>query len=167
MSDTGSNLNKSNKGLWGGLIILGEAPINSNASTANDLPLTNQIEGIPTTFMSGGSISPTKFTYGGSDSADNSGSLKYVSIRHGGAELSQGDEINGLTLGGVGTGTTIEHIEVFANSDDGIEFFGGTVNAKYLTVSFCGDDGLDFDEGYNGQLQYVLLLTDDNSNHAI
>ena len=67
----------------------------------------------------------------------------------------------------MGTGTTIEHVEVFANSDDGIEFFGGTVNAKYLAVAYVGDDSFDFDDGYNGQLQFLFALQDEESNRAI
>ena len=69
-----------------------------------------------------------------------------------------------LTLGGVGNGTTIEYIDVFANKDDGIEFFGGSVNAKYLSVAYVGDDSFDFDEGYNGHLQFLLSIQDENSN---
>ena len=92
--------------------------------------------------------------------------IRDSSIRHGGAEIGSGNEINGLTLGGVGNGTTIDHIEIFANKDDGIEFFGGSVNAKYLTVAYVGDDSFDFDEGYNGQLQFLLSIQDENSNRA-
>ena len=81
-----------------------------------------QIEGIPASDLNG--------LYGGTEATDNSGVLKYISIRHGGANIGEGNEINGLTLGGVGSGTTIENIEIVANDDDGIEWFGGTVNVK-------------------------------------
>ncbi|NDH01248.1 MAG: hypothetical protein EBY43_09280, partial [Opitutae bacterium] len=167
ISDNGS-LTKDDKGLWGGLIILGNAPINSNGKdNADNSPLTNSIEGVPTTSgISGKSIPASYASYGGTNASDNSGVLQYVSIRHGGAEIGAGNEINGLTLGGVGNGTTIDHIEIFANKDDGIEFFGGSVNAKYLTVAYVGDDSFDFDEGYNGQLQFLLSLQDENSNRA-
>ena len=166
--DTGSGT-KDQKGLWGGLIILGKAPINSNTGgNADNSPLTNAIEGVPTTSgISGNSIPAAYAQYGGTDAADNSGVLQYVSIRHGGAEIGAGNEINGLTLGGVGNGTTIDHIEIFANKDDGIEFFGGSVNAKHLIVAYVGDDSFDIDEGYNGQLQFLLSLQDENSNRAI
>jgi hypothetical protein len=168
VSDTGSNLTKDNKGLWGGLIILGKAPINSNGgSNADNTPLTNTIEGVPTTSgISGKSIPASYSLYGGTDASDDSGILQYVSIRHGGAEIGSGNEINGLTLGGVGNGTTINNIEVFANKDDGIEFFGGSVNAKYLAVAYVGDDSFDFDEGYNGHLQFLLSIQDESSNRA-
>ncbi|NDH17192.1 MAG: hypothetical protein EBY48_09010, partial [Opitutae bacterium] len=168
VNDTGSNLTKDDKGLWGGLIILGNAPINSNGgSNADNSPLTNTIEGVPTTSGISGKTIPASYAqYGGTNASDNSGILQYVSIRHGGAEIGAGNEINGLTLGGVGNGTTMDHIEIFANKDDGIEFFGGSVNAKYLTVAYVGDDSFDIDEGYNGHLQFLLSIQDENSNRA-
>lgn len=137
-------LDQTKNGLWGGLIILGNAGLNSN-------PGQTAIEGIPTTESRG--------LYGGSNDADNSGVLKYVSIRHGGTDIGAGNEINGLSLGGVGSGTTIDYIEVYANADDGIEFFGGTVTAKHLLVSNTGDDSFDYDEGFRGKGQYWVSLS--------
>lgn len=131
------------RGLWGGVIILGNAQLNSEFNES-------KIEGIP--------ISETRGIYGGSVNNDNSGILKYVSIRHGGTNIGEGNEINGLTLGGVGSGTTIEYVEVISNKDDGFEFFGGTVNCKYLASAFCGDDAFDFDEGYRGKGQFWLAI---------
>lgn len=131
------------RGLWGGLIILGNAQLNSEFNES-------KIEGIP--------LSETRGIYGGSVNNDNSGILKYVSIRHGGTNIGANNEINGLTLGGVGSGTTIEHVEVISNQDDGFEFFGGTVNCKYLAAAFCGDDAFDFDEGYRGKGQFWLAI---------
>ena len=166
--DDGS-LTKADKGLWGGLIILGNAPINSNTGDIDDdNPLTNQIEGVPEkSAISGRDLTTNgSANYGGTDENDNSGVLRYVSIRHGGAEIGAGNEINGLTLGGVGNGTTIEYVDVFANKDDGIEFFGGTVSAKYLSVCYVGDDSFDFDEGYTGYLQFLVSIQDENSNRA-
>ncbi len=136
------------RGRWGGLIILGKAGLNS-------APGISAIEGIPTT--------ETRGLYGGGDvpeNDDDSGILQYVSIRHGGTNIGADNEINGLTLGGVGSGTTIEYVEVVANRDDGIEWFGGTVNAKYLLSVFCGDDALDYDEGYRGANQFVIVHQD-------
>ena len=132
----------SNK-LWGGLIILGNAVLGDETSEVG-------VEGIP--------VGETRALYGGTDDADNSGVLRYISIRHGGAALSSGNEINGLTLGGVGSGTTIEFVEVFANFDDGIEFFGGTVSVKYAAVSYAGDDGFDYDTGWRGNGQFWFAL---------
>jgi hypothetical protein len=139
------------RGLWGGLILLGNAPINTSSGEAS-------IEGIP--------ISEPRSIYGGYDEEDNSGILQYVSIRHGGTNIGENNEINGLTFGGVGRKTTIDHIEVISNADDGIEFFGGTVNCSNLAVGYCGDDAFDFDEGYTGKCQFLLAIVDDNGNHA-
>jgi hypothetical protein len=139
------NIPPMTRGLWGGLIVLGDAPLNSN-------PGETSIEGIPT--------SEPRGLYGGSNSADNSGSLCYISIRHGGTDIGAGNEINGLTLGGVGSATSIHHIEVFANQDDGIEFFGGVAQVKFAVVAFCGDDGYDYDEGFSGKGQFWLMVSD-------
>ena len=136
-------LSSGTRGLWGGMMVLGDAGLNST-------PGETAIEGIPTTEPRG--------LYGGTNDASNSGIIKYVSIRHGGTDIGAGNEINGLTMGGVGTGTTIEHVEVFANNDDGVEWFGGTVNTKYLAVSYCKDDGMDYDEGFRGMGQFWLVL---------
>ena len=134
-------------GLWGGLIVLGDALLNSS-------PGESAIEGIPT--------SETRGLYGGTNDADDSGTLQYVSIRHGGTDIGAGNEINGLTLGGVGTGTTIDHIEIVANADDGIECFGGKPNIKHLVISYCADDCFDYDEGYRGNVQFALIYQDIN-----
>lgn len=138
-----TDLSASDAGLWGGLIILGNAGLNS-------APGETAIEGIPT--------SESRGLYGGSNDADNSGVLKYVSIRYGGSNIGANNEINGLTLGGVGTGTEIDYVEVYGNSDDGVEFFGGTVNTKHLLVSNTGDDSFDYDEGFRGKGQYWVSL---------
>lgn len=142
----------TDRGFWGGLIILG------NARLANTTPET-RVEGIPD--------GETRAIFGGVDDTDNSGILQFVSIRHGGAELSPGNEINGLTLGAVGSSTIIENVEVIANEDDGIEFFGGTVSVKNAAVSFCGDDVFDWDLGWRGNGQFWLALTgEDNGDNS-
>jgi len=133
------------RGRWGGLIILGDASLNSD-------PGESAIEGIDTNEARG--------LYGGENDSDNSGVIKYVSIRHGGTNIGADNEINGLTLGGVGTGTTVEYVEVVGNKDDGVEWFGGTVNTKYILSIFCADDGLDYDEGYRGKNQYLIVHQD-------
>ena len=149
-----SNLNSTYSGLWGGLLILGKAPISAQGGVTS-----TQIEGIPPSDTSG--------LYGGNDSLDNSGVLKYVSIRHGGALIGAGNEINGLTLGGVGSGTTIENIEVVANFDDGIEFFGGNVNCTNLLVWHQGDDAFDIDQSYSGTINNVISISNESSDHAL
>jgi len=138
---TSPNLANDVNGLWGGLIILGNAPI-SALNTAEEDASEVQIEGIPTSDLNG--------LYGGNDPSDSSGSIRNISIRHGGTNIGGGNEINGLTLGGVGSGTVINGVEVVANQDDGIEFFGGNVSIDNVLVWNCGDDGLDSDQAWNG-----------------
>jgi len=92
---------------------------------------------------------------------DDSGILKYVSIRHGGTNIGEGNEINGLTLGGVGNNTEIDYVEVISNEDDGIEIFGGTVDLKHIVVSGCGDDAFDYDLGWTGNGQFWLGVQSD------
>jgi len=130
---------------------LGRASLNSS-------PGESAIEGIPTNEPRG--------LYGGTINDDNSGVLNYVSIRHGGTLIGGDNEINGLTLGGVGSGTTIEYVEVIGNKDDGIEWFGGTANGRYLISAFCADDGLDYDEGYRGNNQFVVVHQDPAADAA-
>ncbi len=140
------NLDPVVNGLWGGLIVLGKAPI----SVSGDA-IEVQIEGIPTSDPNG--------LYGGTNAADNSGVLKYISIRHGGTNIGSGNEINGLTLGGVGSGTTIENIEIVSNQDDGIEFFGGTVNVTNLISWNVGDDGIDTDQSWDGTIDNFIVIS--------
>src|SRR5690606_28161997 len=104
---------------------------------------------------------------GGNDSEDNSGVLKYISIRHGGANIGEGNEINGLTLGGVGKGTVIENIEVVANQDDGIEWFGGTVDVKNAIVWNAGDDAIDTDQAWSGTLDNSVVMSGEETDHAL
>ena len=151
----GSTLTEYDFGKWGGLILLGKAPI-----SATNGDTETQIEGIP------GDLTYGK--YGGSDAADNSGILKYVSVRHGGALIGDGNEINGITLGGVGSGTVIENIEVIGNLDDGVEIFGGTVNLKNVAVGFIGDDALDIDQNYAGTVDnFYIIHGSDNTDEGL
>ena len=146
------NLGQSDRGLWGGVVLLGRARTNTASGQGN-------IEGIPTTEPLG--------IYGGTNDADDSGIFRYVSIRHAGSLLGPNNELNGLTMGAVGSATTIEYVEVFANADDGFEWFGGTVNAKYLVSAFNDDDAFDWDEGYRGKLQFLFTVQDPSvGNHA-
>ncbi|MEO9968075.1 MAG: hypothetical protein ABJF11_19940 [Reichenbachiella sp.] len=148
----GTTLDQDGKGKWGGLVILGNAPVSAKTEDP-------QIEGVDAEDSNG--------QYGGDVSDDNSGSIKYVSIRHGGAEIAEGSEINGLTLGGVGSGTTIENIEVYANSDDGVEFFGGSVNVTNLLVYAVGDDAIDIDQSYTGEVKNFAVYVDENSDEGL
>jgi hypothetical protein len=144
--DLQGSVEKNQRGLWGGLIILGNAPVNLREGEA-------RVEGIPNFEQRG--------IFGGSDEDDDSGVLRYVSIRHGGTNIGEGNEINGLTLGGVGNKTEIDFVEVISNEDDGVEIFGGTVNLKNMVVSGCGDDAFDYDLGWNGNGQFWLGIEND------
>jgi hypothetical protein len=148
------NLDPTLEGLWGGLIVLGRA----KGSFAGDIQEI-QIEGIP--------ASDTNGLYGGNDDNDNSGVLKYISIRHGGANIGEGNEINGLTLGGVGAGTIIENVEVVANQDDGIEWFGGTVSVRNVLIWNSGDDAIDTDQAWAGTLDNFIVICGVNTDHAL
>ena len=130
--------NDAKPGAWGGLIINGKAP------------LSRAHESDPSTF---GTEINDQIQYGGSDVADNSGELNYIVIEYSGANISDDKEHNGLTLNGVGNGTKIENIYVVKSADDGIEFFGGTVNVTNLLVVDSEDDMFDFTQGYAGTLK--------------
>lgn len=142
------NLDPDIDGLWGGVLILGKAKI--SASNANGDVTEVQIEGIPTSDPNG--------LYGGNDDNDNSGEIRYISIRHGGTNIGSGNEINGLTLGGVGSGTVIEYVEVVSNQDDGIEWFGGTVNVSNVVVWNVNDDAIDTDQSWAGTLDNFVIV---------
>lgn len=135
-------------GDWGGVIILGQAPTNQ--------PTSQQIEGGFATLPNCTAM------YGGSDPNDNSGIFTYIRIEFAGIAFSQDNEINGLTFGGVGDGTTLHHIQVSFANDDDFEFFGGTVDAKYLVGWRSLDDCFDTDFGFAGRLQFMYTKRDPN-----
>ena len=129
-----------NPGDWGGLIILGRAPINS--VVGGDATSTSEIGGLP---------------YGGSIADDNSGILRYVRIEFSGGAADAASENNGFSFYAVGNGTTIEFIQAFEGADDGVEFFGGTVDASFVSVVGAQDDSVDWTEGYTGNLTNVYI----------
>ncbi len=130
-------------GDWGGLIICGKAPVNLPGGEG-------LIEGGPDAY------------FGGNDPNDNSGKLKYVRIEFAGIAFQPNQEINGLTLAGVGSATEIDYIQVSYNGDDAFEFFGGTVNAKHLVSFRNWDDDFDTDNGWSGKVQFCFALRDPN-----
>ena len=152
-------------GQWGGVVLLGNAYVcHLDGVTGNNLG-NAEIEGfVPSgTPSDDGDGLADAIEYGFDtgvprDDDDDSGVLRFVSIRHGGYEFSAGKEINGLTLGGVGAGTVIDHVEVYANADDGIEFFGGTVSTSYLCLAYNQDDNFDFDSGHTGNHQFLFSV---------
>lgn len=140
---------KRERGAWGGLVLLGNAPINTKVG---------QIEGI--------AANDPRGRFGGSAFEDSCGVLKYVRIEFAGYEIAQNNELNGLTLGGCGAGTIIDYVQVHMGLDDGIELFGGVANLKHIVISRSGDDGLDWDRGWQGNGQFIVIQqgTDDGDN---
>ena len=141
-------------GEWGGLVILGQAPINdcNTSAAAQSVGCENRIEGVEPVAL-----------FGGATSDDNSGTLRYIQVKHAGNPLASGDELNGISFGGVGNTTTVEYVQVHNNSDDGVEFFGGNVNVKYLVLTGNDDDSVDTDTGYQGNIQFAIITQRANS----
>jgi len=136
-------------GQWGGIVLCGRAQINSaqyaDGNVAN--PKYELFEGTGTNEFGG-------HFFGGNDDNDNSGTLRYVSIRYPGTVFAPARELNGLTMGAVGRGTDISYVEVFGSSDDAFEWWGGVVNTHHLVAAFCEDDDFDTDQGYRGTNQF-------------
>jgi hypothetical protein len=131
------------QGQWGGIVLAGRAP-QANCQLTAPVTCTGTVEG-------------TSAFYGGNTPADNSGRVRYVQIKYSGFEISTGNELQGLTLGGVGSGTTIDHIQVYNSSDDGIEIFGGNANLRHIVINGADDDGLDTDTGWRGGAQFGIV----------
>ncbi|WP_314374976.1 hypothetical protein [Sphingomonas paucimobilis] len=146
-----NGVSDATQGQWGGIILLGRAPTavcatgtgpNNAAGTSTTCQLA--IEGVTGRF------------YGGANQADSSGQMSYVQIRYSGIAISDGNELQGLTLGGTGSGTVLDHIQSHNSADDGIEIFGGTSNLKYIAITGADDDGFDIDNGYRGFMQFLI-----------
>ena len=136
-----SNASSPSSGDWGGLVICGRAPINSTADGSTDTA-TSEVGGL---------------SYGGNTPADNSGNIQYMRIEYAGGAIDGNAELNGLSAYAVGNGTTMDFIQIYEGSDDGFEFFGGTVNASHLVVVNSEDDSIDWTEGYIGNLTDVYV----------
>ena len=150
------SLTNRKRGEWGGLVLNGNAPINPCK------PGTPVCEAV----SEGIKVEPVMF--GGNNSADSSGVLRYVRIEFGGYPISPDNELNGITFNGVGAGTEVDFVQVNMNADDGVEFFGGTVNVKHLALTNNEDDSMDWDFGFQGKVQFLLAQqSDDNSDNGI
>ena len=155
-AEVDGNAEDNDRGLWGGLVINGYAPI-------NDCP-----EG-----AAGGAADCTKEgeansgLFGGDNANDNSGVLRYVSVRFAGSNVDPENQLNGIAFQAVGSGTTVEYVQVHNNLDDGVEFFGGTVDAKYVVLTGNADDSLDWTDGWTGRLQYLYIEQTDAADNAI
>ena len=136
--------NEANKapGDLGGLILAGQATGNGNHTVME------------------GALDPAYSSFGGTNDAHSSGTLKYVRIEYTGKAVNPGDEVNGLSLYGVGSGTTIDYVQIVRGLDDAFEFFGGTVNCKHLIAYNCADDDFDMDDGYRGKIQFAISVKD-------
>ncbi|MHA0329816.1 hypothetical protein [Sphingomonas melonis] len=142
---------ETSQGHWGGIILLGRAPTGVCASGTGP----NNAAGSSTTCQQAIEGVTGRF-YGGPTTADSSGQMSYVQIRYSGIAISDGNELQGLTLGGTGSGTIIDHIQSHNSADDGIEIFGGNTNIKYIAVTGADDDGFDIDNGYRGFMQFMI-----------
>ncbi|MEJ8631667.1 hypothetical protein P0F65_21640 [Sphingomonas sp. I4] len=146
-----NGVSDASQGQWGGIILLGRAPTavcatGTGPNNAGGTSTTCQqaIEGVTGRF------------YGGANQTDSSGQMSYVQIRYSGIAISDGNELQGLTLGGTGSGTVLDHIQSHNSADDGIEIFGGTSNLKYIAITGADDDGFDIDNGYRGFMQFLI-----------
>lgn len=137
---------ETSQGQWGGVVIAGRAPtaVCPVGVTAPNAACVGQVEG-------------TSANYGGASTADNSGRLRYVQIKYSGFEISANNELQALTLAGVGSGTVVEYIQAYNSSDDGIEIFGGTVDLRHIVINGADDDGLDTDTGWRGGAQFGII----------
>ena len=145
---------------WGNLTIMGRGYIGKYGNGAPDTntaaPNAGNYANMEGLVASG--VGDTRTRYGGGDDQDDSGSLRYTSFRYGGRVIGLGTELNGLSLGGVGQGTEIDHIEIMNNVDDGIEIWGGKVDLKHFSIWNIGDDSLDIDHGWRGRAQFGLIV---------
>ena len=150
----------ADRGLWGGVQINGNGLTNKGSDADRQATSTNPhnchvtSEGRPA-------------TYGGNNNQESSGILRYVQIRHAGFEVVDGDELNGLTLNAVGSGTTLEYVQTYTTLDDGFEMFGGAVDLKNVVAVNVGDDSIDFSEGWQGDIQFALVMHTSGSNRCI
>ena len=143
-----SHMETAAVGDWGGVVLLGSAPTNKPDTSIEGINLPSVPDGVDIKYGGGAP--------GVGDSLDNSGTLRFVRIEYAGAAIAPNNELNGLTCGGVGRGTTLDHIESALGADDAFEFFGGNVDAKYLIAYSQNDDAFDFDFGYSGRIQFAV-----------
>jgi hypothetical protein len=169
----GGTATESDRGLWGGVQING----NGLTNKCHDGTATGALAdaGIPSQFAATANnvhgchaeAEGRPATYGGANNDENSGVLTYVVIKHAGFEVVDGSELNALTLNGVGSGTTINHVQTYTSLDDGFEMFGGAVNLDHVVAVNVGDDSLDYSEGYQGDIQYAVIVDTSGANRCI
>tara|TARA_X000000950_G_scaffold186613_1_gene225861 strand:+ start:1469 stop:3187 length:1719 start_codon:yes stop_codon:yes gene_type:complete len=156
-NDNGTRRDACNE--WGNITIMGKGLISASSDQSRTRAgNTKKPDGTNEVQMEGLTGSNTLTYYGGNDDSDDSGTLAYVNLRYGGNVIGQANELNGLSLGGIGSETDIHHIEIYNNVDDGIEIWGGKVNLKYFSIWNIGDDSLDVDQGWRGTAQFGLIV---------
>jgi hypothetical protein len=169
VSDINGTVGPEDVQQWGGIVINGFAVSNkcSYVGTRGDAGF-DLAPGTECSIEAEGSAGDDESQYGGANDADDSGILRYVVVKHTGAQVGNGDELNGISFGGVGNSTVIENLEVYSTFDDGIEMFGGSVNINNLVAVYVRDDSIDIDEGYNGTITNALVVQSENDgNHCI
>lgn len=166
----GAGTTESDRGLWGGIQINGNGRTNkchdgtatgSGSGVSDFEPTANNVHNCHVT------AEGRPATYGGNNNAENSGALEYVVVKHAGFEVVDGDELNAITLNAVGSGTTISHVQTYTTQDDGFEMFGGAVNMDHIVAVNVGDDSIDYSEGYNGDIQYAVVVHTSGANRCI
>jgi hypothetical protein len=150
----------NDRGLWGGLQINGNG-LTNKCTNADRQPTSSNPHNCHVTAEGRPS------TYGGINNDESSGVLRYVQVRHAGYEVAPGDELNAVTLNGVGRGTTIEYVQTYTTVDDGFEMFGGAVNLKYVVGVNVGDDTFDYSEGWAGNIQFALAVHPSGGNYCV
>ena len=155
-ADVAGNVEASDRGLWGGVVLNGFAPINDcpQGATGGTAACTKEGEA-------------NSGTFGGADPRDSSGTLRYVQVRYAGSNVDPDNQLNGIAFQGTGSGTVVEYVQVHNNLDDGIEFFGGTTSARYVVLTGNADDSLDWTDGWTGSIQYLYIEQTDSADNVI
>lgn len=166
VSDINGTVNPEDVQQWGGVVINGFGVTNKCAYTGN-----RGESGFSTTdchVAAEGAAGLDTSHYGGDNDQDSSGRLEYVRVKHTGAQVANGDELNGISFGGVGSNTTVRYLQVYSTFDDGIEMFGGSVSFENFVAVYARDDSIDIDEGWNGSITNALVIQAENDgNHCI
>jgi hypothetical protein len=169
VSDIEGTVGPEDVSQWGGMVINGFGVTNKCDYTGSlDNGTLALAQGEECHIPSEGSEGDAANNYGGDNNNDDSGTLKYVVVKHTGAQVANGDELNGITFGAVGAGTTVDYLETYSVYDDGIEFFGGAVDVSHYVALYVNDDSIDIDEGYRGTVEYALVIqSETNGNRCV
>jgi hypothetical protein len=169
VSDIDGNVQPEQVQQWGGMVINGFAVSNKCSYDGVRGEAGFQLTpGTECSIEAEGSVGDDESQYGGDNDADDSGILRYVRVKHTGAQVANGDELNGISFGGVGSSTIIENLQVYSTYDDGVEMFGGSVNIDNLVALYVRDDSIDIDEGYNGTITNALVIQQANDgDHCV